>query len=340
MNRASTLTLKLTLTLTPMINRCFGLFFVLALLSTGAQAQHAVVLNSRDATVSVIDIAAGKVIATEPTGKEPHHLFPSVDGKKLWVANAQSDDLIQINPQTGQTVQRIKGIPDPYQLGFSDDGKWFIAVALRLDRVDLYRHETNGTSDSFKLVKRIPTGKMPSHTVFSADNKKAYVTLQGDNELIAIDLASQTIVWKTPLGKTPAGLWLTPQGMVLVGIMGENYVQVVDPAQRTTVKKIITANGAHAFRGRGDGKTVFVSNRDSQTISAIDMASLTRMYDIPTLSGPDCMDVSADGKTLWVTNRWARKVSMIDIESKKTLRSIAVGGSPHGVYLTQRAAFK
>ncbi len=308
--------------------------------SAVVQAQHAVVLNSRDATVSIIDIAAGKVIATEPTGKEPHHLFPSVDGKKLWVANAQSDDLMEIDPRSGKLLQRIKNIPDPYQLGFSDDGKWFISIALRLDRVDLYRHQTTAQGDTFKLVKRIPTGSMPSHTVFSADNKTAYVSLQGDNELIAIDLASQTISWKTPLGKTPAGLWLTPQGMVLVGIMGENYVQVVDPAQRTTVKKIITAHGAHAFRGRGDGKTVFVSNRDSKTISAIDMASLTKLYDIPTLSGPDCMDVSADGKTLWVTNRWVRKVSMIDIESRKTLQSIPVGSSPHGVFLTQRAAFK
>ena len=322
------------------LKQLFCVLLTLASASAAVHAQHAVVLNSRDATLSVIDIAAGKVIATKPVGKEPHHLYPSVDGKKLWVANAQSDDLMQINPQTGALIQHVKNIPDPYQLGFSDDGKWFISIALRLDRVDLYRHETTATGDAFKLVKRIPTGSMPSHTVFSVDNKTAFVTLQGDNALIAIDLATQTIAWKTPLGKTPAGLWLTPQGMVLVGIMGENYVQVVDPAQRTTVKKIITANGAHAFRGRGDGKTVFVSNRDSKSISAIDMASLTKIYDIPTLNGPDCMDVSADGKTLWVTNRWVRKVSMIDIDSRKTLQSIAVGGSPHGVYLTDRAAFK
>ncbi len=305
-----------------------------------AFAQHAIVLNSRDASLSVIDLVTDKVSTVTGVGKEPHHLYPSPDGKQVWVANAQSDDLLKINPATGATLQRVKNIADPYQLGFTSNGKWFISIGLRLNRVDIYSHELNASGDTFKLVKRIPTGSMPSHTVFSHDEKMAYVTLQGDNELIAIDMTMLSIAWKTPLGKTPAGLWITPQGMLLIGIMGEDYVQVVDPIKRATIKKIVTGKGAHAFRGRGDGKTVFVSNRDESKISAIDMASLTKMYDIPTGSGPDCMDVSADMKTLWVTNRWLRKVSAIDIESRKTVKQYNVGGSPHGVYLTQRAAFK
>jgi DNA-binding beta-propeller fold protein YncE len=303
-------------------------------------AAQAIVLNSRDASLSVIDLATDKVTTVTGIGKEPHHLYPSPDGKQLWVANAQSDDLVKINPANGATLQRVKGIADPYQLGFTEDGKWFISIGLRLNRVDIYSHETTAAGDQFKLLKKIPTGSMPSHTVFSHDQKTAYVTLQGDNELIAIDMATQSIVWKTPLGQTPAGVWLTPQGMLLVGIMGEDYVQVIDPAKRTTIKKILTGKGAHAFRGRGDGKTVFVSNRDAGTISAIDMATLSKSFDIVTSSGPDCMDVSANLKTLWVTNRWARKVSMIDIETRKTVKQFNVGGSPHGVFLTQRAPFK
>jgi DNA-binding beta-propeller fold protein YncE len=326
----------------PFANRlvCVSLAVLLQATASITAAQTAVVLNSKDASLSIIDIATGKINVVNGVGKEPHHLYPSPDGKQLWVANAQSDDLVKINPITGATLQRVKNIADPYQLGFTDDGKWFISISLRLNRVDIYKHEAAAAGDTFKLIKRIPTGSMPSHTVFSHDQKTAYVTLQGDNELIAIDMATQSIVWKTPLGKTPAGLWLTPNGMVLVGIMGEDYVQVVDPVKRTTVKKITTGKGAHAFRGRGDGKTVFVSNRDTSTISAIDMDALTKSYDISTASGPDCMDVSADGKTLWVTNRWVRQVSAIDIDSRKLLKQYKVGASPHGVYLTQRAAFK
>jgi YVTN family beta-propeller protein len=366
-----------------------------------AYANKAVVLNSKDASLTLIDESTGKFRTITGIGKEPHHLYPSPDGKQLWIANAQSDDLIKINPETGAVLQRVKGIADPYQLAFSNDGKLFVAISLRLNRVDIYAHQTaaavlntpapmpakpialplntpknavptkpvaatpatptlktsitpakpitpalvktvatTAQDGQFKLLKRIPTGSMPSHTAFSLDQKTIYVTLQGDNQLIAIDLATQTIAWTVPVGKTPAGVWVTPQGMVLVGIMGEDYVQVIDPKTRTTIKKITTGNGAHAFRGRGDGKTVFVSNRDSSSISAIDMTTLTKSYDIRTDSGPDCMDVSADGKTLWVTNRWQRKVSAIDIASTKTLKQFPVGNSPHGVYLMERAPLR
>jgi YVTN family beta-propeller protein len=88
-------------------------------------AQQAIVLNSRDASLSVIDLATDKVSTVSGVGKEPHHLYPSPDGKQVWVANAQSDDLVKINPATGQTMQRVKGIADPYQLGFTTDGLWF-----------------------------------------------------------------------------------------------------------------------------------------------------------------------------------------------------------------------
>ena len=311
-----------------------------ACFASAAQAQFAVVLNSRDANLTVIDIKANTMKTSKAVGKEPHHLFATPDGQQIWVANAQSDDLVRVNPKTGEFLQRVPNIADPYQLGYSDDKQWFVSVALRLGRVDVYKPNSTG----FTLVKKIPVGSgrnsMPSHVVFSADNKFAYVTLQGDNALVAIDLATQSVVWSTPTGKAPAGVWMTPQGLVLVGIMGENYVQVIDPAKRSTVKKIITYPGAHAFRGRGDGKTVFVSNRDSKSISAIDMQSLTKLYDIATDSGPDCMDVSADMKTLWVTNRWARKVSAIDIDTRKTIMQYPVGNSPHGVYLTERSPLK
>ena len=52
------------------------------------------------------------------------------------------------------------------------------------------------------------------------------------------------VLWKAPVGKTPAGvLWL--DGKLLVGIMGADYVAVVDPANGTVERKVVTAKGAH-----------------------------------------------------------------------------------------------
>jgi DNA-binding beta-propeller fold protein YncE len=54
--------------------------------------------------------------------------------------------------------------------------------------------------------------------------------------------------------------------------------------------------------------------------------------------GPDCMEVTEDGQTMWATLRWIKKVAVIDLNSRKLIRTIAVGRSPHGIYLQNRAS--
>jgi DNA-binding beta-propeller fold protein YncE len=49
------------------------------------------------------------------------------------------------------------------------------------------------------------------------------------------------------------------------------------------------------------------------------------------------MEVSEDGKTLWATLRWIKKVAVVDIPSRKVIKLIPVGRSPHGVYFANRA---
>ena len=51
------------------------------------------VLNSLSANVSVIDPVTYKEIKRIPTGKEPHHLYLTPDGKSVMVANATSDTI-------------------------------------------------------------------------------------------------------------------------------------------------------------------------------------------------------------------------------------------------------
>ena len=49
------------------------------------------------------------------------------------------------------------------------------------------------------------------------------------------------------------------------------------------------------------------------------------------------MEMLADGKTLLVTSRWARKLTFIDLASKKVVRQVDVGRSPHGVWTLDHA---
>jgi YVTN family beta-propeller protein len=299
-----------------------------------AHASVVVVLNSRDATIQLLDQATYGTISSFPVGKEPHHLMATPDNKSLIVASAVGNELIFLDPKTGLVQRRIKDILDPYQIGFSPDQKWFVSNSLRLDRIDLYRYD----GANMTLAKRIPLAKLPSHMAFNAASTMAFITQQGSNEVSAIDLTTQTVKWTMPVGKLPAGITMTPDDKyLLVGIMGSDYVEVIDWRARKTVKRIKAGAGTHNFRALGDKRHIFVSNRISNTINIIDQNTLENVGTIDVPGGPDCMEVTADGKTMWVTLRWIKKVAVIDIASRKVIQLIPVGRSPHGVYFINHA---
>ena len=294
------------------------------------------VLNSLEASVSVVDPATWKETRRIPTGKEPHHLYLTPDEKSLIIANALSDSLLFANPKTGEVQRTVRGILDPYQLQFSPDMKWFVTAANRLNHVDIYRWD--GTN--LVLAKRIATGKTPSHVWIDSKSTTVYATMQDSDELVAIDLVTQTLKWRTPTGTMPADVFGTPDDKhLLVGLTGGEGVEVYDVTgpKPTRVKFIATGKGAHAFRAAGDRRHVYVSNRVANTISKIDYQTLVVMEQYPAPSGPDCMDVSADGRYIYVASRWAKKLSVIDTQTRQVVRQVKVGNSPHGVWTLDHA---
>ncbi len=333
---------RLISVLAPLFVSALG--FVMAGSAGAAESANAppiFVLNSLDANVSIIDATSFKELRRIPTGKEPHHLYLAPDEKSLLIANALSDSITLVDPLSGNIRKVITGIVDPYHLRFSPDMKWFVTAANRLNHVDIYHATSNPTTGlEIALAKRIPTGKTPSHINISSKSTIAYVTMQDSDELVAIELATQKLLWRIHVGKTPADVFLTADDhFALIGLTGDRFVEVYDVSLPTPklVKRIPTGEGAHAFRALGDHKHVLVSNRVANTISRIDLTTLESVATYPAPGGPDCMDVLADGHTLLVTSRWSRQLTFIDMDDKRVVRQIPVGRSPHGVWTIRHA---
>jgi YVTN family beta-propeller protein len=291
-----------------------ALLGTLAVTNCAYAEDRVIVLDSGEAELTLIDEVTHKVIGTEPTGKEPHHLMITPDGRSLIVADSVSNNLMFIDPHDGKVQRTVPDIEDPYQLGFSPDRKWFVTAALRMDRVDVYHYD----GANMTLAKHIEVAKTPSHMTFASDNRTVFVTLQDSGELAVIDLPTQQVLWKMHVGEAPAGLWMTPgDRYLLVGMTGEDDVTVVDWRKQQIVKKIHTGRGAHNFRNLDDG---------------------TNVGDITGLMpGPDDMELTPDKRYLWVGFRFSRHVGVIDLTTRKLIDTVAVGRSPHGIFFDNRA---
>lgn len=307
-------------------------------LSGGALAQpHPIfLLNSLEASVSVIDPVTWKEVKRIPTGKEPHHLYLTPDEKSLIIANALGDSLLFVDPKTAMVQRTVRDILDPYQLRFSPDMKWFVTAANRLNHVDLYRWD----GQDLTLAKRIPTGKTPSHVWIDTKSTTVYATMQDSDELVAIDLATQSLKWRIATGSLPADVFGTPDDkFLLVGLTGSSGVEVYDvsAAAPRLIKTIPTDKGAHSFRSAGDKRHVYVSNRVANTISKIDYLNMSVIENYPAPGGPDDMDLTADGRYIYVASRWIKKLTVIDTTTRSVVRQVNVGKSPHGVWTLDHA---
>jgi YVTN family beta-propeller protein len=289
-------------------------------------ASTAVVLNSDDDTLSVVSSDGYHEVSRVHIGRGPHHLIASLDGRTLIVAMSGSNELVLIDRTTGIESQRIEA-SDPYQIGFSPDGKWFVAASIRLDRIDIYDAKT------FQLVHRLPAATMPSHIAFARDSSVVFVTLQGTGRLTAIDLASGRDLWTVPVGPSPAGVITRPSGTLLVGIMGSDHIDEIDPRDGSVIRKVQTGNGAHNFLASPDGKTLYVTNRVAGTISVLDASTLEVTSTLTAPGGPDDMALSPDGRELWVTGRWHAAIDVIELASGALKATIPVGRSPHGIFV-------
>ncbi len=303
---------------------------LLLLLSLGVYPADATglafVVNSGGASISLVDMTSQKELRRIPVLREPHHVALSPDGKSLLIGDTVGNEMLFFDPATAALQKRMP-VADPYQLGFSPDGKFLVVNGLARNQVDVYE------AASMQLLKRFPIASMPSHLDYAPDSSRVFVSLQGTDSLVAIDLNRLAILWKETVGKTPAGV-LWHDGKVLVADMGTDYVAVVDPADGRVTGRIRTGKGAHNLFLSPDRKIIWVNNRVGGTTTALDAATLTpiRSYAIP--GGPDDIAFAPDGR-LWITRRFAEKVAVLD-PSTGDFQTIEVGRSPHGLFLNPK----
>ncbi len=284
----------------------------------------AIVVNSGDASLSVLDATTGTELRRVPVLREPHHLALSPSGKELLIGDAGGNEMLFLDPVTGEIRRRIP-ITDPYQLQFSPNAKWLVVTGLARNQVDIYDAAT------MQLAHRFPASSMPSHIAYSPDATMAFVTLQGTNKLVAYNLTTMAVAWTSDIGKTPAGvIWHNDK--LLVANMGSDSIIVADPVDGHVERSIRTGRGAHQIFPSPDGNLLYVNNRVDGTTVALDARTLDvlRTYKVP--GGPDCIDFAPDGK-LWITQRFIQKVAILDPVTG-AIQSLPVGRSPHGIFLT------
>lgn len=302
-----------------------------ALMAAPARADLVYVLNSGEATISLLDPATRQEIRRVPVLREPHHLVLTPDGRQLVIADSAGNELIFVDPMTGEFLRRER-ISNPYHLEYSPDGRYFVVASLRRDQVDIYDAAT------LTLLGRFRPGDKPSHVAFSPDSRQVYVTIQGDKAVAAFDLESRSHLWTQEVGPEPAGI-IWHRGKLLVGIMGSDHFVTLDPETREVARAFTLARGAHTIFPSPDGRSLYATSRVDSRLAEVDPETLQvrRVWNIP--GGPDCLTFDPEGR-VWMTLRWVGRIAILDPRepqgSTQPWETVRVGRSPHGIFFKPR----
>jgi YVTN family beta-propeller protein len=290
--------------------------------------------NSLSDTVSVINPRTYRVIATHRVGALPQHVVPAWNLSTLYVLNDDGNSVTEINPRNGHFGRTIP-VADPYNMYFTPDGKYAIAVAERLGRLDFLNPAT------MKLVHALPVPcKGIDHADFSANGRYALFSCEFSSQLVKVDIERQRVVGTMRLpsrngsAPMPQDVKLSPDGKVFyVADMASNGVWEINGDTMHVMGFIPTGRGAHGLYVSRDSKYLYVTNRDEGSISLIDLATrkVAKKWRLPGGGSPDMGGLSANGKVLWLSGRYNSDVYAIDTKNGHLLARIPVGNGPHGL---------
>jgi YVTN family beta-propeller protein len=314
-----------------------GAVVLLTTFCADAHAQVLITTNKEASTASIIDLASGVVKASLPTGKSPHELAVSRDGKLAVVTDYGGPDntLTVIDVPSRSVLRKVSFAPHsrPHGAVFLPDNRTLVVTAEReglLVLVDVIEGKVTGT-------KR--TGSSVGHMVaLSPDAKTAYVANITPGNLSIIDIAGSAEPIIVPVGIQTEGIGLSPDGRsVWMGSNTTGKVFIIDVAARKVIDSLQTSGFPYRIGFTPDGKTALVTNPESNELRIIDVATrkIRNVVDMrPTgvsASLPQGIAVSRSGDKAWITLGSAAMVAEVEIATGKVLRWLASDAGPDGV---------
>ena len=220
-------------------------------------------------TVSVIDTSTDRVMKTIEVGKSPHGVT-LVPGKDLLLVAVNGEDKIAFVDTAKQAIIATVSVGKPHTIGVSPDGK----VAYISSQVPGHFEVAVIDLAARKVVRDIALDKTPRDLEYSSDGKAVYFTKAGTNVIEVLDPASDRIVAEIPTGVSPHYVNHPSNAMYGMAIVqGPGELFLFDLKTNSPVRSVKVGDQPHWLAVSGDGKTAYVTNEGSNTLSVVDIAS-------------------------------------------------------------------
>jgi YVTN family beta-propeller protein len=279
--------------------------------------------NANSSNISVVDLAANKVIKNITVGSGTHDIKISDDQQTVYTTDIDSGTVSIVNAtsntllnqiQTDMAVHGVAVFNNTYYIGDVYGGK----VLVIKDNV---------------IKNEIKVGSGPEYVeVRPPDGRVLYVANLW-SPISVVDLVENRVIKEIDSGITPHGLSFTKDGSKLyIANMYSNTVSVIDAQKHEIIETIPVGNKPEYVKLSPDESFAYVTNLGENTISKIDLRTHEVMTEIVVGNGPHGIAFSADGDLAYISNMKGNDITVINTSSDKVVAIIPAGGiEPHQI---------
>ena len=196
-------------------------------LATNARGSHMVAVrrdgkrgwtaNIGEGNITEFDLEAMRTVRSLPAAPNDEGIATTPGGILVWVGSNSEKTVTIIDTQKGEKVGTITGFAAPYRIGISRTGRVAVVNDPTLNKIFLYEVGTNKELAQVDLSKleglTLTAGQTsagPEGVAFDPIADIAYITLNGSNQVLALDIASRKVVGIGPVGAAPDGVAYSP----------------------------------------------------------------------------------------------------------------------------------
>lgn len=300
--------------------------------------QILVVVNKPVSTVTIVNATSAQVIATLPTGANPHETAASPDGH--WAvttdygAQVPGSTLTVVDVRTSKVNKTIDlGFTRPHGITFLADNRT-VAVTSETAGVVLLVDIVDGAVKSNHA-----TDQRASHMLaLTRDGKTAYTANIASGSISKVDLAGGTPARTLPVGTQTEAIGLTPDNReAWIGSNNTGKVYVVNVVDWKVVDSLQTSGFPYRIAFSPDGATALITNPMSDEVHFYDARSRIRKGTVQAHASTGAQGqplgavFSADGQTAWVSLAESGEIVALDVNTRAVKHYLPAGDGPDGI---------
>lgn len=291
-----------------------------------ARADEAYITDQNGNDVSVLDLAAKKVVATIKVGGKPAGIAMAHDGRHAYVSSTNGKYVSDIDTATRAVVGKLDLPDEAVGIAIGKTDRFVYAVGFfkgTLFKIDA----RTGDGKTMKVVATAEIGGTPSGIAMTPDGKTLVITKRDADQMALVDADTLRVEGTVGVGHRPYGIIVDAEGKraYMADVYGDD-VSVVDLEARKLAGTVKTGKRPYVVAlAAGKG---FVTDQYEGKVAVFDLATLQPITRVAVGDYPDGIEASFDRKSIYVVNWESNTVSRIDTASLKVTATMDVGDSP------------